>query len=263
MQNKLKVLHVIPSVSAARGGPSKAVIEMVSALRDINIDAEIVTTNDHGEHELDVELGKQIQYKNVPVTFFKRFSPRIKAVREFAFSNDLRVWLKQNIDRYDVVHVHAIFSFCSSYAMYLARKKSIPYIVRPIGQLETWSLSQSTKRKKLFLALSERKNLNQANAIHFTAESEKQQALVALPSLKTRVIPLGMNSQAVIENAQQKMLAKWPLKPDVPTLLFLSRLHPKKGIELILNALVKKTNNQVQLIIAAVSYTHLTLPTKA
>ena len=251
MSNKLKVLHIIPSVSLARGGPSKAVIEMVSALRDNDVDAEIATTNDDAQNRLDLPLNKQTNYNGAPVIFFNRFSPTISAIREFAYSNGFRKWLNKNIHRYDIIHVHAIFSFCSSYAMYLARKKNIPYIIRPIGQLEAWSLSQSKFRKQLYLKLIEKKNIVNANSIHFTAHSEQQQSLAALQNtFANQVIPLGINIAPEIEDARQKMLSRWSLNPNVINLLFLSRLHPKKGLERLLNALSKAQGPAFQLIIA-------------
>jgi len=207
MPNKLKVLHVIPSVSPIRGGPSKAVIEMVNSLRELGVDAEIATTNDHGNNTLDVSLNTLIDYQGVPVRFLKRYSSKLPAIREFAYSRDFQRWIKKNIRNYDIIHVHAIFSFCSSYAMYQARKQGVKYIVRPIGQLETWSLKQSDRRKSTYLNLIERRNLSQANTIHFTAESEKKQALEAIPELKSTVIPLGINTPEVIKNATKKMCA--------------------------------------------------------
>jgi len=250
MPSQLRVLHVIPSVSPSRGGPSKAVIEMVSALRESGLDAEIATTNDHGNEVLDLPLNQLIEYKAVPVRFFKRFSPAINSVREFAYSKDFQHWIKKHISEYDLIHVHAIFSFCSTYTMYQARKQKVAYIVRPIGQLETWSLTQSGQRKRNYLRLIERRNLLGANAVHFTAESEKKQALDLIPELNAEVIPLGINIPNKIQDAKRAMCAKWELSEDIPNILFLSRIHPKKGIEYLIQACKQLKQIDFQLIIA-------------
>ena len=123
--------------------------------------------------------------------------------------------------------------------MCLARKHNIPYVVRPIGQLETWSLQQSKWRKRAFLSLFERKNLSQANAIHYTAESEKKQAnfnVATLNSDLAHVIPLGVHSQMGLKFSKSDFSKKYQLDSNSTVFLFLSRIHPKKGLELLIDA---------------------------
>ena len=248
--SSLKVLHVIPSVAPCRGGPSKAVIDMVCALRKAGINAEIATTNDNGADKLDIALGELIQHKGVPVRFFNRVSPPLDALREFGYSHQFARWLKHSIKEYDLVHVHAIFSFCSTKAMQLARKNNTPYVVRPIGQLEHWAMEQSQAKKLHYLELVEKQNLEHAGAVHFTASSEQRQALERFPTLRDVVIPLGLALPMEIRNAHTKMEQRWKLQIDVPTVLYLSRLHPKKGLELLLEGLSENLQIPFQLVIA-------------
>ena len=101
----MKVLHIIPSLSARRGGASKAAIDMVRALRAVGVDAEIACTNDDGPFELKVPLQELTVFEGVPVRFFKRYSPSASnrlanALREFSYSNDFRCCRKKGANSY-------------------------------------------------------------------------------------------------------------------------------------------------------------------
>jgi glycosyltransferase involved in cell wall biosynthesis len=246
----MRVLHVIPSLAACRGGASEAAIEMVKALRSVGVDAQIICTNDNGPHELDVGLEEQIEFNGVPVRFFKRWSPAYGPLREFAYSGTLRKWLKLNLHQFQLVHVHALFSFTSTYTMCLARRLKVPYIAHPIGSLQTWSLQQSRLRKSIFLNLFEKANLRDAARVHFTAEAEHRQALKVVQSLKPMVIPLGLALPEVAVDAATTLRRKLGLTENTKIVLFLGRLHPKKGLDILLSAFSQLNESNCFLLIA-------------
>lgn len=258
----MRVLHVIPSISPCRGGASKAAIDMVAALNAQGVNAEIACTNDHGPEVLDVPLGRLVDYAGVPVRFFARRSSRWDPIQEFAYSAALRQWLKDNLQSYDVVHVHALFSFASTYTMWLAKKRKIHYVAHPIGSLESWSLQQSALRKKVYLELFEKDNLRQASRVHFTAVSEQNQALKIVPHIRPAVIPLGLSLPELPANAAQILKQKYGLSTNSKVLLFLGRLHPKKGLEIILESM-GKLSNDVHLLIAGDGDAHYIAKLKA
>jgi len=227
----LKVLHVIPSISPRRGGPSQAAIEMVNALRLRQVDASIVTTNDDCESLLtDLPIGGWTSYGGVPVLAFPRWNPPIGVLKEYIFSSHLNRWLPGNLRNFDIIHVHALFSYPSTVAMMHARRARIPYLLRTIGQLSPWSLAQSKLRKQLMLKLVERRNLDTASLLHFTTTRERDECFAAFgQSFPSLVLPLGVRLPSLFPATKSKR--------DGLRLLFLSRLHPKKQLEVLLKGL--------------------------
>jgi len=234
----VKVLHVIPSVSPALGGPTQVVLNLVQALREWGIDAEIVTTNDNAATLLDVPLNQRITYQQVPIWFLPRFSPPLK---EFIFSTALTQWLWQHIQDYDILDNHYLFSYASSCASAIARWYQIPYTVRTMGQLSPWALEQSRLKKQLYTFLIERRNLSRAAAIHCTSASEAQDVRNFGIQTPTVTLPLGVNLLPDCPEAKQNLHYRYGIPNHKPIVLFLSRLHYKKRPDLLIQAFSQLT----------------------
>ena len=246
----MRVLHVIASVADIRGGPSRAILDMVNALSHAGVDAEIATTNDAGPSLLDVPLYERVQYQGVPVYFFPRFSPPAHAIREFAFSWPLAQWLWNHLDDYDLVHVHALFSMPCTLTMVLARLKNIPYLVSPHGLLCHWSLQQSAQRKAMYLCLIEHANLNHSAGLHLNSQLEQRELEAVHLTAPSFVLSHGLHPAELIPDARQKLRTMLKLAPDEPIILFLSRLHPKKGLDLLIAALLQLRHHRFTFVIA-------------
>jgi glycosyltransferase involved in cell wall biosynthesis len=228
----MKVLHVIPSLSPALGGPTQVALKIVRAIRNQGIDAEIVTTNHDHESNLDLTLNQLIEYEGVPVWFL----PVDYAFKEYLFSAALTKWLWQHISDYDLVDNHYLFSYVPTCAAAIARHRKISYTIRTQGQLTPWALKQSPLKKQLYSSLIERRNLNQAAAIHCTTPQEEQDLRdfgIKTPAI---TLPLGVQPAIQIADAKSELRQLYQIPGDRLIVLFLSRLHPKKRPDLLIDA---------------------------
>lgn len=249
-QTSVKVLHVIPSVAPCRGGPSEAVLAMTRSLNRHGITADIVASTDNGPVVMEVPTGRFIDHEGARVCFLPRWSPKVGALREFQYAREFSPWLEQHLRDYDCLHVHAVFSFFSTRAMQMARRAGKPYLVRPLGQLDAWSLRQSALRKQLYLALIERTNLRGAAAVHVTSEGEAASVRALLPASRVEVIPHGVDARPVIEDARARLRGEFGIKAEGSVLLFLSRWHRKKNIDVLLDALALMKSEPWTLVLA-------------
>lgn len=229
----MKVLHVIPAVAPRYGGPSQAVIEMCLALQHVGIDVELCATDADGNGQLDVELDKPTLYRGVRAHFFRR--DRSEA---FKFSRSMAHWLDGNIAGYDIVHIHAVFSHATQAAARACRRHRVPYIVRPLGTLEPWSMQQKRPRKLIAWHFFFRRVLHEASAVHYTTEQERELTERSLKLSGGIVIPNGVAEELLEVQASGRFREQHGIPANAPFVLTLSRLHPKKGIDLLLRAVI-------------------------
>jgi glycosyltransferase involved in cell wall biosynthesis len=220
----VKVLHVIPTVAARHGGPSVAIRAMTRALAAQGAEVTVATTDADGvRSRLPLPRDGRVVEAGVTYRYFPRTLPGF-----WYFSWPLTRWLWREVSSFDVVHVHALFSYPSIPACRLACRAGVPYVLRPLGTLDPWSLGHRGWKKRPYYALIERTHVARANAIHVTSESERAAVAALGFGALARNIPLGVDVSDAAVRARRDT--------NVVRLLFLSRLHPKKGIPLLLEA---------------------------
>ncbi len=210
----------------------------------------VVTTDDDGnDAHLNVPIGTPVERDGVKYFFFRR------ALVPYKVSFGLARWLSGNIHQFDVVHIHALFSFASTAASFIARRKKIPYVVRPLGVLNQWGLEHRRRiLKRLSLRLIELPILSYAAALHFTSEAERREAAKIAGDVATRqsfVIPIPVKVKDN-ENDKDDFVRKFPAAAGKKLILFLSRIDQKKGLELLLKAFVgvRRTEPDSLLVVA-------------
>jgi glycosyltransferase involved in cell wall biosynthesis len=147
-------------------------------------------------------------------------------------------WVKAQVTRFDVVHIHALFSFTSIVAAWAARRAGVPYIIRPLGTLTNYGRTQRRPwLKRLSLKWIEGPLLRDAAVVHFTSLDEQREAAECGVPMRGVVIPLGIEAAAVKDDTLLRLLrSRYSALQGSSYLLYLSRLDPKKNVEGLLRA---------------------------
>ncbi len=227
----MRILQIVPSISLVYGGPSQMVLGLSAALAKEGVEVLILTTDsngDTGQAPLDVPLDRPIEQDGYQIRYF-RCSP----FRRYKFSLDLLKWLSRYASDYDLAHIHALFSPVSSFAARVARSQNLPYILRPLGTLDPADLRKKRQLKQIYATLLEKPNIAGAAAIHFTSTLEAKVSERFGVNTRDLVIPLGVTRDLRTEVLTTNLARK----SAVPQILFMSRIDPKKGLDLLIPAL--------------------------
>jgi glycosyltransferase involved in cell wall biosynthesis len=222
---RLRVLHVIPSVSMRDGGPSRAIGIMERALSAAGIEVTTLTT----DHDVGPCGGAG---PPVAVNGARRIYAR-KWLHPYKVAPGLIPHLMRTVPAHDVVHIHALFSFATTAAAWAARRAGVPYIVRPLGSLARYGLRERRQRlKRLSMAMVEGPILRAAAAVHFTSRAEQEEAQATGVPMRGVVIPLGVDA----DDGPPAPLLQHAVLAHRRVILFLSRLDPMKNLEAVIDA---------------------------
>jgi glycosyltransferase involved in cell wall biosynthesis len=174
----------------------------------------------------------------------------------YRYSRALLPWFRQHGGDYDRVIVNGLWQYLSFAAWRRYAGSSIPYYVFPHGMLDPWfkeTFPLKHLKKWLYWPWAEYRVLRDAAAAIFTSEEERLQARRSfwLYRAREKVSPLGVEASPISPNAKSEFLSRYPQLQNTRNFLFLSRLHPKKGCDILLDAFARiQSNDPVSLIMA-------------
>jgi glycosyltransferase involved in cell wall biosynthesis len=203
----MKILHITNSIDKSSGGPSRSVPQTCIELAKLGISIELVT-----QESADQVIIKETSHLTV----------EFMNVRELILYGS-----RMSATDIDLIHLQHIWNPYIQVMAFWAFQKKIPYIITPRGMLEPWIMAHNPWRKKIALFLYQRKAIQRAAHIHATAQMEADNIRALGFSNPVTIIPNGINLSEI-----KKSKTVYGTKKMV----FLSRIHPKKGIELLLEA---------------------------
>ncbi|NDC76515.1 MAG: glycosyltransferase [Chitinophagia bacterium] len=234
----LRILHVIDSMDPASGGAPAAIRQLIPHMREIGVDAEVVCfdgdTDGSGVHD------SFPMHRLGPGKGPWRYHPKFRA------------WLGRALPHFDACIVHGLWLY-NGYATTKAARRlrsrtsdAAPRVlVMPHGMLDPWFQQAAHRRIKalrnrLWWALVERATLRRSDGLLFTSQEERRLASLVfqdLPSARGWVIGLGTDGPPEWQPSRRNAFREaCPGVGEKPFLLYMGRIDPKKGIDILMDA---------------------------
>jgi glycosyltransferase involved in cell wall biosynthesis len=223
----MKLLHIIGTLDQSYGGPVEALIQLTSALEKLGHSNEVVSL-DVNHHSNKMDLVNAVHYLGPSYGNYK-------------YNSRLFPWIKRNVSRFDAVIVRGIWQYHSFATWRAAQIIEFPYFVFTHGALDPWfKISYPLKhlKKILYWPWAEYRVLRDATGVLFTSEDEKNLASKSFSMYKANeiVVDYGTSAPKGIPNIQkEKFLLSYPVLRGKRFILFLSRIHQKKGIDILID----------------------------
>ena len=220
----IKILHITEDNSTRNYGVTAVVNDLNQHLKNKNINSKIISP-------IINEDDKETLY--VKPTFSKPI---------WRHSLELKDYLKKNSLNH-ILHIHGIWMYPQYITSKIAYNTNTTYILTPHGMLEPWLWNKGSFQKKIYFNLMIKKNFLHANILHAITPNEKENLYKLFKHKNIEIIPNSISYRDITKlNIIRKNQKKY--------ILFLGRLDPKKGIDLLIKAFSKIKNNNVTLKIA-------------
>ena len=225
----MKILHVISTLSPSSGGPPEALRQLARAYGEVGVDVEIACQDDPAAPYLS----------GFPATVH----PTGAKGSTYGFSRELLSWLRLNVGRFDGMVINGVWTFHGLAAAIVARGR-LPYAVFTHGMLDPWFKRQYPVKhvKKVLYWPAQYWVLRNARVVIFTSALERDLAPRSFwpNGWKSLVVPYGTGEPPTDVDAQKE--AWFGLVPGLRGrryVLFLSRIHEKKGCDLLIQAFAR------------------------
>ncbi|MFT3828370.1 MAG: glycosyltransferase [Opitutaceae bacterium] len=231
----MRILHYTGVYAPAWsfGGPPRSVANLCEGLAALGHEVTVFTTNAGLAEDRSIPADRPVGRNGVTVHYF----PSRQALTGLACP-ELEAAVRKRVADFDLVHVTGVWQPTSVAACRAAAKAGVPYICSPRGALGRYSFTQKPWKKWPYFWLRERRNLNQAAAVHYTARMEAEEAARLHLQAKPFVVPNSIDLTAW-QRDQTGGLA-WRERQGIAAgqtlFLYAGRLHHKKGLDLLLGA---------------------------
>lgn len=213
MYSSVRTTHVVPAVANEASGPSYSVPRLCESLIDLGIATRLVSL-DWSKDKRELAYG---------LTFPMGIGPRA-----LGRSPAMLKWLnaESSAGRVDIIHNHSLWMMPNVYAGLACKDSQTQLVVSPRGTMSKWSLAQRWVAKRIFWKMLQGRSLAQASCFHATCAAECEEIRALGFRQPVAIIPNGIDLPKPFEGRPSPR----------QRLLYLSRIHPKKGLDTLLAA---------------------------
>lgn len=240
----MKILHIIRSAKQEGGGPIESIIQLTSACKSLGHNFEVVSLD--STHELH---NQSLPFK------VHALGP---SKGKYGFNSIFKDWLFTNASNYNAFIIHGLWQYHSFAAHSVLKSLNLPYFLYTHGMLDPWFKKRYPLKhikKYLYWLWGEYPVIRDAKKVLFTCEEEKKLASQSFRPYKCNDLVVNFGTAGChgdISEQKNLFFNHYPQLADKPFLLFLSRIHPKKGVDLLIEALaaLQSTSPETHIVIA-------------
>ncbi len=241
----MNIIHIISSVGPRSFGLGPVALNLAREQNSLGMNSNIWCL------DTDDDIRWASASSGLPVNRMRRFP--LTGPSLFCLSLGMERAAGREVWNGSVIHQHAIWDGLSRVTSLLQGRKEIARVITPHGSLDKWALKKSWWKKYMALTFYEKKNLHNASCLHAVGENEISDCRDFGLSNPVAVIPNGISSDWLESRGDAEAFRRqFEIPADKRVLLFLSRITPKKGLPMLLDALhkIQKDFTDWQLIIA-------------
>lgn len=240
----MKILHLISTINPEAGGTVEGIKQLCRTYPALGVEAEIACCDIPGS----------IWHSDPTLPKIHALGP---GTGNYAYAPKLKKWLRKNKSNYDAIIVDGLWQYHGRAAHSALADTDTPYFVFTHGMLDPWfkkTYPLKHLKKWLYWPWAEYRTLRDAKAVIFTCEEERRLARESfwLYSAKEAISSYGTVAPPKDDKLSEAFLEKFPELTSKRLILFLSRIHEKKGCDLLIEAFaqIAKTDDALHLIMA-------------